>query len=721
VKQGEGHIGDFRLLEVSDSPAGAFAGQFAAGLGAAVHVVRPGAAPPAASWLDDGKEVTVAGHAEVRAAAVEAAGGMDAVIWDDSYGGLGVMPEQMRALVPYTLELAGSHVTRGPWSEATLLAESGLAHLTGYPDGPPVPLPGHQVAMLMGAHGFAALGSAVANGAAPGPGAHLRIAAVELLAGLHQFGLIDYLCNGRLRRRNGGRWSNAHPIGCPTRCLDGYVAVCPSTPDQFMRFCLMLERPELVEDPRFLTAASRLAHADDLDEIMVEFFATRTRAELFATANELGAPLAPLTDPDEVLADPNLEQRGFWRTSGGVKVPGLGLTKLPAGSKRATTPGPKGRPLEGVRVVEFSKVWAGPLVGRALADLGAEVVRVESPWSRGPAVVPAGAAVETVVFPNDEPGERPWNRMGIGNILNRSKKAVCLDIKDPRGRQIAQRLCSRADVIIDNNRPGALDRSELGYEAVSAGNPGVVFVAISGYGAQSAYRDYPAYGPVTEAMGGLNWLTRDPRSPDIPLPTGMGLPDPIIAAMATARVAAGLNARRASGQGQYIDLSQVECTATFLGDVFAEWQRASVADRDWRLSRDPASRTVPSAGGRFLVVTTPLEQSAGDAIPDGDFPLDPPALRANSIAAAWDNSPSDVLESDELRDFWVEFDHPDVGRLPYDGNPILTAAGRSAATRFRSLGEDNREVMMSWLGHSADQSAELEAAGVLLTEPRAPS
>jgi crotonobetainyl-CoA:carnitine CoA-transferase CaiB-like acyl-CoA transferase len=483
----------------------------------------------------------------------------------------------------------------------------------------------------------------------------------------------------------------------------------------------MLERPELVEDPRFLTAASRLEHADDLDEIMVEFFATRTRAELFATANELGAPLAPLTDPDEVLADPNLEERGFWRSSGGIKVPDLGLTKLRPGSTHAASPGPKARPLEGVRVVEFSKVWAGPLVGRALADLGAEVVRVESPWSRGPAVVPAGAAVETVVFPDDEPGERPWNRMGIGNILNRSKKAVCLDIKDSRGRQIAQRLGARADVIIDNNRPGALDRSELGYEAVSAGNPGVVFVAISGYGASSAYRDYPAYGPVTEAMGGLNWLTRDRRFPDEPLPTGMGLPDPIVAAMATARVAAGLNARRASGRGEYIDLSQVECTATFLGDVFAAWQQAPVEDRDWRLSQDPANSAVPADGGRFLVATASPDEPAGGSVPEGTFPLDPHALRAKSIAAAWDNSPRDVLESDQLREFWVEFDHPDVGRLRYDGNPILTAGGRAAATRFPSLGESNRDVMMSWLGYSADEFAEMEAAGVLVTRPRMPS
>jgi crotonobetainyl-CoA:carnitine CoA-transferase CaiB-like acyl-CoA transferase len=713
-----GHIGDARILEVSTTLAGAFAGQFAAGLGATVRALRGEAARPRERWLDNGKAITVAGSEALRAAAIEATPGLDVVIWDDTYGRLGTMPPEIRDQVPYSVELAGSHHTRGPWTEATLLAESGLAHLTGNRDGPPIALPGHPVAMFMGAHGFAALASAVANAASPGPAAHLRIAAVELLAGFHQFGLIDYLCNGRERRRNGRRWSNSHPIGCPTACLDGYVAVCPTTPDQFFRFGVMLGEPGLSEDPRFLTSAGRLEHADDLDALMEQFFATRTREELFATANELGVPLAPLMDPDEVLADPNLQQRGFWRSSGGIRVPDLGLTALPSGSVQGAAPGPKRLPLEGLRVVEFSKVWAGPLAGRALADLGAEVVRIESPWSRGPAVVPSGAAVQAIAFPNDDPGERPWNRLGMVNILNRSRKSICLDIKDARGRAIAQQLCQRADVIVDNNRPGALDRSGLGYGAVSATNPGVVFVGMSGYGANSAYRDYPAYGPVTEAMAGIDWLIRDQRHPDVPLQSGMGLPDPIIAAFAAARVAAGLNRRRATGRGEFIDLSQVECVVTFLGDVFAAWQQASEDERGWELAGDPANRTVAAPDGRYLVTTAP--GTSVDTPAQRDGPLDPRRLRAASVAAAWDNSPNEVLESEQLRDLWIDFDHPDVGKLPYDGNPILTADGRSAATRFPSLGEHNREVVTSWLGRSASEAAELEADGVLLTVPQGP-
>ncbi|HJM76208.1 MAG TPA: CoA transferase [Dehalococcoidia bacterium] len=715
----DGHIGDARILEVSTSLAGAFAGQFATGLGATVRALRAEATRPREAWLDDGKAVTVAGSEQLRAAAIEAAPGHDAVIWDDTYGHLGAMPPEIRDQVSYSVELAGSHHTRGPWSEATLLAESGLAHLTGHRDGPPIPLPGHPVAMFMGAHGFAALASAVANAAAPGPAAHQRIAAVELLAGFHQFGLIDYLCNGRERRRNGRRWSNSHPIGCPTACLDGYVAVCPTTPDQFFRFGVMLGEPGLSEDPRFQTPAGRLEHADDIDARMEQFFATRTREELFATANELGVPLAPLMDPEEVLADPNLEARGFWRASGGIRVPDLGLTALPSGSVQAATPGPKRLPLEGLRVVEFSKVWAGPLAGRALADLGAEVVRIESPWSRGPAVIPPGTAVGAIAFPNDDPGERPWNRLGMVNIVSRSRKSVCLDIKDARGREIAQQLCQQSDVIVDNNRPGALDRSGLGYEAVSAGNPGVVFVEISGYGADSAYRDYPAYGPVTEAMAGIDWLIRDPRAPDVPLQSGMGLPDPIIAAFAAARVAAGLNRRHATGRGEFIDLSQIECVVTFLGDVFAEWQQTGEDDRGWEIAGDPANHAVAAPEGRYLVTTA--SEASADAPDQLDGTLDPRELRTVGVAAAWDNSPSEVLKSEQLRDLWIDFDHPDVGNLPYDGNPILTTDGRSVATRFPSLGEHNREVITSWLDRSASEAAELEADGVLLTVPQAPS
>jgi crotonobetainyl-CoA:carnitine CoA-transferase CaiB-like acyl-CoA transferase len=223
-----------------------------------------------------------------------------------------------------------------------------------------------------------------------------------------------------------------------------------------------------------------------------------TRDHLFTRGNEIGIPIAPVVDPSEILDDANLARRGFWRTEGDRKVPSLGLSAIPPLPIHAPAPAGRRLPLEGVRVVEFTKVWAGPLAGRALADLGADVVRIEAPWSRGPASIPAGAAVKPAIYPSDDPGERPWNRQGIANILHRSKRSVCLDIKDVRAREIAAELCAAADIVLDNNRPGALDRSRLGYAAISARNPGVIFVGMSGYGSlDSGYRDYPAYGPVT--------------------------------------------------------------------------------------------------------------------------------------------------------------------------------------------------------------------------------
>jgi crotonobetainyl-CoA:carnitine CoA-transferase CaiB-like acyl-CoA transferase len=716
------HIGEFRIIEVSSSLAGALAARFALDLGASVERISSAAGRAPSAWLDDGKQVSTVAQEQLAATALQQSEHANAVIWDDIYGRLGPMPAAMRSLVPYTLELVGSHHTHGPWSEATLLAESGLAYLTGRREGPPIPLPGHQVAMLLGCHGFGALGSAVANGAAGGPAAHLRIAAVELLAGLHQFSLIDYVCNGRVRKRNGRRWANNHPIGCPTACIDGHVAVCPATDEMFFRLCVLMEQPELAEDPRFRTTTLRFENADALDEIMERYFALHTREELFTTGNELGAPVAPVLSPDEILADPNLQQRGFWTEMNGLRLPGLGLSKLPAGSVAPAAPGPKQRPLEGIRVVEFTKVWAGPLAGRALADLGAEVVRIESPFSRGPAVIPPGAAVKPAIYPDDDPGEHPWNRQGIHNILNRTRKGVCLDIKDPQARAIAFELCARADIILDNNRPGALDRSGLGYEAVAARNPSVVFVGMSGYGAaNSIYRDYPAYGPVTEAMGGLVWWIRDPLFPDIPLPTGTGFPDPIVAAVAVARAAAGLNARRATGRGGFIDLSQVECTVTFLGDLLAEWQSRPADQRTWLIAFDPGDHVVELDDGRHLVTTVPGSPGGDPATSEQARHEEPQALREQGIAAAWDRSAPEVLESPELSDFWVDLDHPDVGRYRYDGNPILVVDERLPVETFPSLGADNRDVLTRWLGTTEGELDALEASGAICSSPRPPS
>lgn len=715
------HLGELRVVEVSISQAGALVGKLTADLGAAVErlvISQPSSLSRAGSWLDAGKSERVVTLASVASEAHRT----DVLIWDDIYGRLGPMPERLRYSASFTLELVGSFVNHGPWSEATLLAESGLAHLTGRTDGPPIPLPGHQVAMLTGCQGFAALGAAIANGLAGTPQAHLQLAAVEVLAGLHQFSLIDYVCNGRIRRRSGRRWTNNHPIGT-FPCNDGHVAVCSATDEQFVMLCIALDVPEFAEDPRFQTATSRHEHADELDAIIAPRIAAMGRNDVFKRGNETGVPIAPVLDPDEILAEPNLHNRRFWALQNGVKIPRLGVHPITSPSLATRSDSRPGRPMAGLKVVEFTKVWAGPLAGRTLADLGAEVIRIEAPFSRGPADVPPGAAVKPAIFPRDEPGNRPWNRQGIANILHRSKKSVCLDIKDQRARQIAYDLCCQADVILDNNRPDALSRSGLGFEDVASNNPRVIFVGMSGYGARgSAYRDYPAYGPVTEAMGGLVWWIRDGREPDIPLPTGVGFPDPIIAALAAARVSAALNERLATGQGSFVDLSQVECTAIFLGDLLMKWQRSPVGGRSWRMGREPGSLALRAAEGGYIVVTDPngrydsaaLERLVGTRAPDPD------RLRDAGLAAAWDNDAPRVLRSPELSDFWVDFDHPDVGRYTYDGNPFVAGGERLPSHIFASLGEHNRAVLKAWLGYDDTECDRLEANGVLVSTPRPP-
>jgi crotonobetainyl-CoA:carnitine CoA-transferase CaiB-like acyl-CoA transferase len=193
----------------------------------------------------------------------------------------------------------------------------------------------------------------------------------------------------------------------------------------------------------------------------------------------------------------------------------------------------------------------------------------------------------------------------------------------------------------------------------------------------------------------------------------MGFPDPTIAAMAAARVAGALNERLATGRGTFIDLSQAESTAVFTGDLLAAWQQADQDVRTWRLGWEHGTQVLRLDANQYAVVTA--TEGAGNL--DG---LDVGALRAAGIAAAPDNAAPDVLESAELVDFWVDFEHPDVGRYRYDGNPYVLNGERLPATLFPSLGQNNSDVLQHWLGFSAAQCDELKSSGVLVTEPRPP-
>jgi crotonobetainyl-CoA:carnitine CoA-transferase CaiB-like acyl-CoA transferase len=195
-------------------------------------------------------------------------------------------------------------------------------------------------------------------------------------------------------------------------------------------------------------------------------------------------------------------------------------------------------PLSGLLVADFSRVLAGPYATMLLADLGADVVKVESP---------AG---------DDTRSWTPPVRDGVSTYflaVNRNKRSVALDLKDPDDLRLAHELAGRADVMIENFRPGGLDRYGLGYDDVAAANPGVVYASISGFGTTDQGRVLPGYDLIVQAMSGLMSLTGSPDTE--PFRSGISVFDVMAGMHATIGILAALNSRRTTGQGQHVEVN----------------------------------------------------------------------------------------------------------------------------------------------------------------------
>ena len=199
-------------------------------------------------------------------------------------------------------------------------------------------------------------------------------------------------------------------------------------------------------------------------------------------------------------------------------------------------------PLDGILVADFSRVLAGPLATAMLADLGARVIKVERP----------GAGDDTRAW------GPPWtaeNSASYFESANRGKESIVLDLADPGDLELARELARRADVFVENFRPGALDRFGLDYERVSAGNPGVVYCSVTGFGAGGGAH-LPGYDFLVQAVGGLMSITGDPDSVGgTPMKAGVALVDVLTSKDATIGILSTLHARRDTGRGQRVEVN----------------------------------------------------------------------------------------------------------------------------------------------------------------------
>ena len=336
-------------------------------------------------------------------------------------------------------------------------------------------------------------------------------------------------------------------------------------------------------------------------------------------------------------------------------------------------------PLSGIKVVDLGWLTAGAASSTMLLDLGAEVVKVEGPGAIDP-------------FRNNEnstPDSDWWNQSAWFQFTNRGKRSVCLDLKDPRGREVLLRLLEQADVLVENYRRGVLAGFGLAPEFLRQRFPRLVIASISSQGENGPDRDMTSFGSTLEATGGLASLTGSMEAPVI---TGrdVNYPDQVVCLFASGAIIAALLERDRTGQGAHLDLSQRELTSFLLGEeLIAAAAGAPSPRRGNGDPMDPEEAVVPDGDGWRAVWSggsAPVRDGAALAA-SADF------LAGTAVLRAPDGRPAKGI--------------------PYRfARRPLTVPGNA-----RALGEDNRAVLTE-LGLTGAEITGLEQAGLLATRPR---
>ncbi|MBI4191754.1 MAG: CoA transferase [Betaproteobacteria bacterium] len=459
-------------------------------------------------------------------------------------------------------------------SDLVVQAMSGIMATTGFPDDPPTRA-GPTIADHAGAlYGAASILAALHFRDRTGYGQDIDISMHDCLVNyMFQF-LSSYFVTGLPSSRQGNRhltcapW-NAYP------CQDGWVVVSTVTDQQWETVAGLCGRGELVVDPRFRTRQERMRHVDDVDAIVRRWTLQHTVVQATTKMNHQGIPAAPIYGLDDLLGDQNFRGRQMivdLEGSGGYRIKTSGsLFKLSETPGRVDTPAPKlgghteavlaeltehdstitpvsrtppnemasdsEGPLTGILVVELGGYGAGPYCTRLLAELGAEVIKVEPP--EGDPMRHLLPQVHGVSYPF--------------HIYNLNKKSMTLDLRSPVGHRHMAELLDSADVLLENLVPGSAERLGLGYEAVAARNPGLIYCSVSGFGQRGPYRQRRAFDTTVQALSAAMGLTG--RRDREPTKIGPSIADLMSPTAATVAILAALHWRDRVGRGQQIDVS----------------------------------------------------------------------------------------------------------------------------------------------------------------------
>ena len=736
------------------------------------------------SWLDDGED-----------ALTEQVAAADVIVTTDAPWPVRLQ-EALRSarsdavvlsISPFGLEgpLAGAEA-----NNLTLSAMSGWSSICGYEGEPPLTLPRHSSDFLAGVASFSAAAAALLRRQTTGQGTLVDTSELEAM-------IVSSAPWSLALIYDPGGYTEAvhkHDRGRAPflRAADGDMVV-------------VLGQGPFWRDAMTVLGLSELADADaDFDEPdqrrqlltalrgrIEEAVARQPRMELFELLSQVRGVAGVVQNTSDLLDNPQLRARDYFveTTVDGHRVerpgPPVRLSASPwtlrrdaprlaehqmsgeaAAWRRRSLP-TTGRaadvqpetPLAGVRVLTFTQAWSGPLGTELLALLGADVVQVEA--RRRPDVWRMYAAGYNTPVPPQitDPSrrQRGWNTMGLYNATNLNKRAITLDMQDPRGAEIFWRLLPRFDVFAESFSPHVLPNWGVTYETLQDARPDIIFASLSGYGATGPYRNYPANGATIEPMSGLSSLNG--YEGDRAGNTGGLIPDPIGGMYLASSIVAALHHRARTGEGQRIDLSMMELMASHLGDAVMDWSANGVlrgpsgnrhpriaphsvyATRDGRwlalsAENDAEFRALAELIGapdltvdpRFATADArkaneePLDALIGAWCAEQDAEAAASALLAAGCPAARVSTLPEVLLSPNpqamSRGFITEQEHPEAGLHPIAVAP-WKFGGRSVPLRRPSpcMGEHSFEIFQQELGMERAEYEALVAAGVTGDEP----
>ena len=554
----------------------------------------------------------------------------------------------------------------------------------------------------------------------------------------------------------------------PTR--DGYVGFCTNSRQQFDSFLVLIERSDLLESAEFAPALARQSRWDEWNGIVRSWTTKRYTAEIVGAASDLRIPVAPVQDAAAVLSCEHFLARGVfvddptgqfvmprrpWRLNDEDpplprRSPRLGEH---TGRIEARSPGrppvPRGEPrlpLEGVRVVDLTAWWAGPMAAGVLAALGADVIHVEGPTHID------GMRTTGAITGLDGPW---WERSAHFLCSNTNKRGLAVDLGRPEGLDALKTLIGRSDAVIENFTPRVLGNFGLDWDAVRAVNPECILVRMPAFGLTGPWRDNTGFAQTMEQVTGLAWLTG--HRTDQPRNQG-GPSDPNAGMHAAFALLVGLAEREATGVGCHIEATMVEGALNAAAELVIEYSAyGNRLERDGNRSPNAAPQGLYACRGAeqwlALSVTTDdqweslvgllgrpgfagvkelasyagrrrrhdeLDEWIGSWAADRDAGEAMELLVKAGVPAGVGRDPRALLEHPQLqfRNFHEAVDHPVAGRLVTPTVPFRFASiERWLRSPAPLLGAHNYEILVEELGVEPQRYLAMEAEGVISDRP----